>query len=103
MNDVYVTNDPSGLDYSTAAKFGTIVRLTEGPPDVFNPDALLEVLRAKLHTFNHEKDYIILSGSVVTAFLFALLLPELGPPFVRLLIWDSRKKLYTTRTVGIKR
>lgn len=93
MAKVFVANY-AGHDLSDAERFGELIYVTEGNVNVFNTDRMMfTILKClKDNNYDPDKDYILLSGSMVINFLIGLLCTK-----SKLLIWDPKIKQYEER------
>lgn len=97
---VYITND-SGLDFSKAEKFGQLVKLTNGPVDVFRPHMIQREVESNIKQFDRSLDYLLVAGAALpVGFAFAWLCVEEGGT-VKLLIFDAKKADYMVRTIEL--
>ena len=84
-----------------ANQYGALIPLTEGSVNVFNTERMVFELDQKLtdYKFNHEEDYILLSGSTVLNFIVGFLLSKYKQ--IKLLIWDAKNQRYVLREVRL--
>jgi hypothetical protein len=100
-NRVFCVNYISGKDMSDAAKYGTMIPLTEGNVDVFNLDRLKWTLEDVLnkHSFDPDKDYILLSGGLPINFSIGMICAKYKK--INLLLWDAKRRLYVHKIFNI--
>ncbi len=104
---VFVTQEAraGSIDYTPAKAYGNISFLTvmDFAPEedsIYNV-VLIEEIRAKLHDFNAETDYMVITGSpVVTAAVFMILRER--QTRVRVLRWSNRDFSYSVVTINLQ-
>ncbi|MNB86367.1 hypothetical protein D3C75_333090 [compost metagenome] len=97
MPNVYVVNNRHH-DFTSAQRFGTLVSLTEGTVPIFKTDAVVADLHEKLQTFNHDEDYILISGPALLNALACMVLQNDKP--IKMLIFDAKAQEYVARHVS---
>ena len=93
MSKVYIVN-VAGHDFDAAEKFGELVAVTKGNINVFRPDRDLFNIQEKLLDFNHEEDYLLLTGNVLANTLSVSTLIFLGAESIKLLVYDAKNQDY---------
>jgi len=97
---VYIVNE-GGHDYSAASSFGELKILTKGNLPVFSLDRIRERIKRGLKQFDPEKDFILLSGSLVpNVITVSLLVKKFGQ--IKILIFDAKKGNYKQRELRIE-
>lgn len=104
---VFVTQEakPGTIDYSPAKVYGNLEFLTImdfSPEDdsIYNM-VLIQELRAKLHDFNPETDYVVITGSPVVAGAVFMVLRERQTK-VKVLRWSNRAFAYSVVTLNME-
>lgn len=106
---VFITHD-SGLDFTRAAKYGELIKMTTGPVDVFRPHMIQKEVETQLelHKFNAATDFLLVAGSALPvgfAFSWLTLAADDGQHQdkvnVKLLIFDAKKTDYMVRTIQL--
>ena len=97
--NVYIASDP-GHDFSDAKRFGRVVNLIDGRPNVFALGYLIRRLKQGLEG-SVPDDYIIATGSTISTAIAAFVL-VLAHGRINLLIWSHRDEQYTSRLLRIE-
>jgi hypothetical protein len=82
-------------DYSKAAKYGTLVNVTEGKIPIFKTSVMKSIIKENLVDFT-ENDYLLVSGP---SFACIIASNELFSRFdtVKFLIFDAKQQDYVVR------
>ena len=94
MSKVYIINNMNH-DYSKAAKYGTLVNVTEGKVPLFKTSIMKNIMKENLASFT-EEDYLLVSGP---AFICIMASNELFSRFntIKFLIFDAKQQDYVVR------
>lgn len=103
---VFVTQENTSLNYTTAEQFGDITFMSR---DDYSPiknslsnEKLLAELQRHLKSFDIERDYIVVTGSPIVAAAVFLLLGRFGYAHrVNVLRWSNRDHTYQPITIDI--
>lgn len=92
---VFVLNY-AGHNLEDAEKYGKLIHLTLGNLSFDDTDRIRFNIDLSLrqNCFDAEKDYVLLSGSVVLGYLLGRILQHKD---VKLLIWDAKNRKYIIR------
>lgn len=97
MAKVFVANKGHHA-YHDAAKYGDVVFLTEGRPNLFQSDNLYATLREGLEVAGPE-DFLVLSGNILpSAIAMHILLKKHG--VANLLVWMGNQNRYARITLA---
>lgn len=115
MPKVFICND-TGLDFTAAARFGELVRVTRGPLNMFRPHLIQREVEEVLNSFDFANDYLLpAGGALAVGFAMAWCAlhgeaPERGvidqllgdgAVTVKLLLYDSKTREYVARSVDL--
>lgn len=111
---VFITHDGSGLDFSKAEKFGHLIKMAQGPVDIWRPHVTQQQITKELEAnrFDATRDFLLVAGSALAvgfAFSWLTLFADYDKPaaqggrgvVVKLLIYDAKKAEYVARTVQL--
>ncbi len=99
MSRVYVTNDHKEMDFSSAEKFGEIVRISDGRINIHHTHNLVRLIENETADFNPAEDYILIAGNqVVSSITMAILAATHHLP-LKVLLWDWNQKVYLERAI----
>lgn len=91
-------------DYSSAAEFGEFIPLSKGRVNITNTDRLEGEMQDLFeeNSFNPERDYVLLSGSILQAYLMG---GYLGKKYgtIKTLYWDALLGAYREREFSFER
>ncbi len=92
------------IDYTPAKEFGQLKSITlidfSRDEGAISNDVLIEEIRAKLHDFDAENDFIVISGSPAVSFVVAMILRERAHR-VNLLRWSNETKSYSPLVINL--
>lgn len=100
MPKVFLVNN-STHDCSKAARFGTIVNVTEGNIPIFKTSIVKDMLHTGLKGFTVD-DFLLITGPTLLCIMayqevYRILCTEIEPVEVKLLIFDAKEQNYTVR------
>jgi len=99
MANVYIVNQ-AGHDFSTAAKFGALIPITEGNINIARPDRDLFHITKKIEDIS-EDDLILLSGNIlINVMVITALLTIKQFKVLNLLIYDAKLKKYIKHSLS---
>jgi len=103
MSSVYVINAKNDLDYSGAKEFGTLIPVTYGAVNIYNPTKMIESLETVLKNFE-EGDYLLLSGNCLPVYVSVVYLMQNRPDILQhnILVYDVRAREYVAHTVNLE-
>ncbi len=95
---VFITNEVSKSNYSSAKVFGEI-RVLSGRVYSFTPgspanEVLAADIKAAADSFNEDSDYVLPSGSALSTSLFLIALFSRGIRKIRMLLWSGNDQSY---------
>lgn len=94
---VWIVNE-AGHDYSTAAEYGIVRRLSIGNVDPFRVDRAAYDLSRGLGRFSSERDFVLLSGAHVLNMLVGAMWFMIHDS-MQILQWHAKKRKYILTTV----
>lgn len=105
MPKVYICND-TGLDFTKAQNFGELVRVTNGPLNMFRPGIIKAEVQHAMQDFNLKEDYLLpAGGALAVGFAFHWLAlygaTDDEEATVKLLLFDSKTREYVARSVDL--
>lgn len=94
MSTVFIIN--SGLhDYSSATKYGKVVKITEGKIPLFKTDLIKSMLVKELLNVTSE-DYILVSGPTWLCMMVSMILSQRMKE-IKFLVFDAKEQSYIVR------
>lgn len=97
---VYITNY-AGHDFSAAEKYGKLEYVTKGNINIYRVDRDLYNLSENLKKFNEEKDYLLLSGTILVSAMAISVLLTRGVKKLNVLVYDAKGLDYIHHTIMI--
>lgn len=82
------------IDLSPARRFGELVFLLPPGRPPLDPEATLRVMRAKLHDYRADVDYLVTTGNPLLIAWASALAARAGGGQVTILYWQPRERSY---------
>lgn len=104
INTIWVVNH-AGHNIKPAMQYSprAVEYLTEGNVNLSEVDRMKYNLSERLRAFDHNTDAVLLCGHMLINIMVMLLLfSRYRVPFVRILIWDGRKRFYYLKDLDLE-
>ncbi len=99
MSRVFVTNDHKQMDFSSAEKFGDIVRVSDGRINIHHTNNLVKLIEVATKDFNPAEDYILIAGNQVVSSITMAIIAATHLLPLKVLLWDWNQKVYLERAI----
>lgn len=107
MSRVFIINDLNH-NFNSAARFGTLINVTEGRVPFFKTDVMYNILREGLAGFT-EDDYLLVSGPQIVCMMTVLVILDMhnhkhpfeGLTYIKTLLYDAKEQGYVVRHLPV--